>query len=237
MKLYILPLMLIPMLLVANIGTVAGVKGDSKIHRHTKVIKAKNGIAIKLKDTVKTGNNSKTQVIMKDKTIITIGENSEYSFDKYSYGRGQTPEVSMQLKKGFFRAITGKIAKVAPKRFHIKTRSATIGIRGTHFYGIVKGDEEKIGCIRGKVIVYTKLKNYILIAGQSVTLHNGLWNMTMLPKSKAKSKAKTLKAKKHEASKELQNRDVLINSSQGIDIDSGSIPTPPDTPSYNPDIQ
>ena len=236
MKLSILPLMLIPMLLIANIGTVAGVKGTSTIHRYNKSIKAKNGTTIKLKDTINTQNNSKVQVIMKDKTIITIGENSEYSFDIYTYGGGKTPEVSMQLKRGFFRAITGKIAKIAPKRFHIKTRSATIGIRGTHFYGKVNGDEEKIGCIRGKVIVYTKLKNYILIAGQSVTLHNGLWNTSMFSKSRAKEKAKALKAKKHEASKEMNNRDILINNTRGVDIQSGSIPTPPDTPSFNPDL-
>lgn len=226
-------LMLLPIFIFANIGTVAGVKGKSTIHRYSKSIDAQNGVGIKLKDIVTTQDNSKIQVIMKDNTIITIGENSEYSFDEYTYGNGVTPEVSMKLEKGFFRAITGKISKIAPERFHIKTRSATIGIRGTHFYGVVNGDEEKIGCIRGKIVVSTKLKNYILIAGQSVSLHNGVWNINRNPKG-LKYK-KPLKAKRHEASKELENRDILLNNTQGVDISSGSIPTPPNTPSYDPD--
>lgn len=228
MKLFLVSLLFVPLFLFANIGTISGVKGKATIHRATKLIEVKNAVSIKVKDSITTEQNAKVQVIMKDKTIITIGENSEYSFDVYTYGDGQEPKVSMELKRGFFRAITGEMSKIAPKRFHIKTRSATIGIRGTHFYGSIRKDEEKITCISGKVIVFTRLKNYLLLAGNSVTLHNGLWNISTLPKAP--------KAKRHENSKELKHRDILINNTQNVNINSGSISTPTDTPSYNPDL-
>ena len=232
-------LMLLPILVFGNIGTVAGVKGKSTIHRYNQSISVKNGVKIKVKDTITTADNSRLQVIMKDNTIITIGENSEYSFDKYTYGNGATPDVSMQFKKGFFRAITGKISKIAPERFHIKTRSSTIGIRGTHFYGVVNGNEERIVCIRGEIVVSTKLRNYRLLAGYSISLRNGVWNIDKTPKGLRDKRV--IKAKRHEASKELQDRDILLNNPQevidkGVDISSGTTITPPDTPSYDPDI-
>ncbi|MFK5976131.1 MAG: FecR family protein [Sulfurovum sp.] len=225
MKLSLLSLMLLPLLVFGNIGTISGVKGKSNIHRANKIIKIKNGATIKVRDSITTAKNSKVQVIMKDKTIITIGANSEYSFDTYTYGNGQKPKVSMELKRGFFRVITGKISKIAPKRFHIKTRSATIGIRGTHFYGEVKGSEENIGCISGTIIVDTKIKTYLLNAGHNITLHNGLWSMAILPKAP--------KAKRIKGSKKVENRDILIHNT-GINIKTGStnIPTPP--PAHTP---
>jgi len=235
----LLYILLIPMLVWGNIGTVAGVKGKSTIHRYHKSISVKNGVKIKVKDTITTSKGSRLQVIMKDNTIITIGENSEYSFDKYTYGNGATPDVSMKLKKGFFRAITGKISKIAPERFHIKTRSSTIGIRGTHFYGVVNGNEERIVCIRGEILVSTKLRNYTLSAGHSVSLRNGVWSINRAPKG-SKSK-RPIRAKKHEASRELRDKNILLNNPQevidkGVDISSGTTITPPDTPSYDPDI-
>ena len=237
MRIYIL-LLLLSSFIFANIGTIAGVKGKSTIYRNGKSIDIKRGCnktiyylhRNKVKDVINTKDNSKIQVIMKDKTIITIGENSEYSFDKYTYGNGQTPEVSMKLKRGFFRAITGKISKIAPKRFHIKTRSSTIGIRGTHFYANVTEEKETIGCIRGKIIVSTKLNNYILLAGHSVSLSKGVGKVSM-----ASSSQKSKKPQNIGISKEVGNMDVLVNKAPALNIGSGSIITPPSTPNYDPD--
>lgn len=212
---------------LGNIGKVAASKGVSTIHRGAQNILVKPNIDIQLKDKLTTEKESKVQVILKDETIITIGENSEYSFDSFSYDGSGNSETSMQLKSGFFRAISGKIGKVAPKRFNIKTRSATIGILGTHFYGFIQGDEEKIGCVKGKIIVYTKLKNFVVNAGEHITLKNGLWSVSILPKAPD--------AKLHENSREyLEQEGVRLDSPQ-LEVTPGVTPTPPNTPNFDPD--
>jgi len=221
--------LLLSVVAFGNIGKVAASKGEATIHRGGKTISVKPNIDIILKDRLTTQKGGKVQVILKDETTITIGENSEYSFDSFSFDGTANSEASMQLKNGFFRAISGEIGKVAPKRFNIKTRSATIGILGTHFYGFIQGDEEKIGCVKGKIIVYTKIKNYIVNAGESVTLKNGLWSVTILPKAPD--------AKLQEHTREFLEQDELIVDEKNLEVVPGVTPTPPNTPHFDPDIR
>ena len=152
MKTYLL-LFCIPALLLASIGNVSAVKGVAKIERNTKSIAIKYGSAIEERDKIVTQNKSKVQIILKDQTVVTIGENSKYSFDEYKFDTKANSKANMKLSHGFFRVVTGKIGKIAPERFKIQTKSATIGIRGTHFFGLVKRKYEEVGCIRGKISV------------------------------------------------------------------------------------
>jgi hypothetical protein len=225
----ILLALLISVVAFGNIGKVAASKGEATIHRGGKSVAVKPNIDIILKDRLTTQKGGKVQVILKDETTITIGENSEYSFDSFSYDGTANSETSMQLKNGFFRAISGEIGKVAPKRFKIKTRSATIGILGTHFYGFIQGDEEKIGCLKGKIIVYTKLKNYIVNAGESITLKSGLWSISILPKAP--------EAKLRDHTGEFLEQDELLIDQKNLEVLPGVTPTPPYTPHFDPDMR
>ncbi len=232
MRAFLLALV-VSVLAFGNIGKVAASTGEAVIYRDGRNIAVKPNIDIVLKDRLVTQKESKVQVILKDETIVTIGENSEYSFDSFSYDGTANSEISMQLKNGFFRAISGEIGKVAPKRFNIKTRSATIGILGTHFYGFVKGDEESIGCLKGKIIVYTKLKHYQINAGERITLRNGVWNITFLPKA---PDARVL-----DRTREFLQQNELIRSNaeavqKNLEAVPGITPTPPNTPNFDPDI-
>ena len=49
--------------------------------------------------------------------------------------------------------VTGKIGKLAPERFKLKTVSATIGIRGTDFSGDIMDNREIIRCYSGAISV------------------------------------------------------------------------------------
>ena len=57
------------------------------------------------------------------------------------------------MRKGVFRAITGKIAKLSPDKFKLKTRTVTIGIRGTIFSGDVQKKREEFFCEKGSIYV------------------------------------------------------------------------------------
>ena len=129
--------------LLAGIGEVTSIQGSASLTRDKNESAVHKGQSLIENDFIKTQNHSKVQVILKDDTVITIGPKSEYLFERFQ--ENGDIEVSMQLKRGFFKAVTGKIGKIAPQRFKIKTKAATIGIRGTQFMGYVGTEEEKIG--------------------------------------------------------------------------------------------
>jgi len=180
-------LLLLPALLFASIGNVAAVKGSVVIQRHAKSIPAKYGTAIEEKDTIVTRNNSKIQIILKDETIVTIGKNSSYTFKAYRFHTKKDSEATMKLHHGFFRVITGKIGKIAPEHFKVEGKSATIGIRGTHFYGLVRSKVEEYGCIHGRISLLTRSAGKVsLVAGEMMTLKNHLWKRGSIGKGRVK---------------------------------------------------
>ena len=166
---------LLQTLLQANIGTVTAVLGQVNIIQKDNKKPAKKGDDIMINDLVQTQENSKTQIILNDDTIITIGPNSEYLFDEY-IDQGDI-QVSMTIKHGFFKAVTGKLGKIAPNRFKIKTKAATIGIRGTQFMGHVTPNEESIGCIQGSITVTPIIGShrFIINSGSMILYRNGKW--------------------------------------------------------------
>jgi hypothetical protein len=174
MKNLLITLLSVPIILWGSIGQVAALKGEATVHRSGKNILLKNGADILKKDRVTTAKNSRVQILLKDRTIITIGEKSDYVFNDYVFGKNRA-KADMQARHGFFRIITGKISKIAPQRFMVKTKSATIGIRGTHFYGIVGDEYEQIGCLGGMISVKTPDRLFLLEAGKMVVWQNGNW--------------------------------------------------------------
>ncbi len=176
--------------LEANIGTIAALIGDAKIHRGKTSIKANIGAYIDEKDIITTSKRTRIQVILKDNTIITIGPKSQFAFNEYSNST-KKPKLNFRIKRGFFKAISGKIGKIAPSRFKIRTRSATIGIRGTVFMGEIGEDSEKIACLKGAITIQTDLKTFDIPKGDMIILSK---NQPQLKKLDIKE-FKTLKAK------------------------------------------
>jgi len=83
----------------------------------------------------------------------------------------------MELKHGFFKIVTGKIGKIAPERFKVKTKAATIGIRGTQFMASVQDEHETIACSKGALVVETQTKTFELPAGMMLVYEDHKWSM------------------------------------------------------------
>jgi len=164
--------------LLASIGEVTTIKGEAKITRQTSLLNVTKGQKIEENDLLNTAAASKAQVILDDDTVITIGPKSEYLFERFD--DGPEPQVEMQLHHGFFKTVTGKIGKIAPQRFKIKTRAATIGIRGTQFMAYVGDKEEKIGCIQGTIIVWTEEGEFIVSAGEMIYYKDRHWHRQLM---------------------------------------------------------
>ena len=114
-------------------------KGDAFVLRNTKEHKISVGTKIFENDTVITKSKSSVGLIFKDDTRISIGANSRFEIEKYLFEPENKKEAFVtNLAKGSIECITGLISKVNPEAFKMKTKTATMGIRGTHF--IVKVD-------------------------------------------------------------------------------------------------
>jgi len=172
MKKYLL-LLLVPILSYAGVGKITVLKGDVKIQRDGGVIQAKNGTTLEKHDFIKTSAKAKVQIVFTDKTIFTIGKNSTLDIADYLYDESKPKEnrAKFNVLKGAFSSITGRIGKLNKSKFKLKTKSASIGIRGT----VVKANQETIMCTEGAITVTTN--NGITMdveAGQRTNVSSGV---------------------------------------------------------------
>jgi len=150
MKILIL-LFLLSATLFANIGQISSLRGSCIISRDNMKMDASIGFKLKAKDVLNTGKKSKLQIIFKDGSIVTIGKSSTFDIAEYVFDAAspKKSKVNFGFLKGSFKSITGQIGKFAPEKFKLRTKTATIGIRGT----TVVGNQDKIACTYGKINV------------------------------------------------------------------------------------
>jgi hypothetical protein len=154
-------------ILFASIGQITALKGSGTVLRDSKTIDLTTGFQLEEKDTISTEDNSKAQVIFNDGTTVTIGKKSRLDIAEYLFDEAapQNSKTNLKFLKGAFKSITGKIGKVAPEKFKLATKSASIGIRGT----TILGDQQKVACTQGTITVSAQGVTQIVPAGMMVT--------------------------------------------------------------------
>ena len=147
----------------AQIGQVVALKGDVELLRNA----LKSNLVLKdqilEKDYITTLDNSRTQILLEDKTIITIGEKSQFDVQDYLFENNDKSTANFNFVKGTFRIITGQIGKINPKSFNLETKSASIGIRGTEIFLELEPEKEKVICTQGTIEVKIKKTDEIVI--------------------------------------------------------------------------
>lgn len=138
--------------LFASVGKISAVNGDVSIVRAAKTIKAVAGAALEEKDTLKSTKGSAAQLVFNDNTVITVGSATVFSVEEYVFN-DKEPKARFNVGEGSFKAITGKIGKIAPDKFKLETKTATIGIRGTHILGSISNGILTAACVRGAITV------------------------------------------------------------------------------------
>ena len=117
------------------IGAVSRIQGEaSGTHGSATRALAVNASVI-LNETVTTGAAARLEVTFKDNTRLTLGENAKLTLDRYVFnpaaGRG-----TIRFKVvGALRFLSGQVSKLARSDVSVTTPVATIGIRGTEFWG------------------------------------------------------------------------------------------------------
>lgn len=198
-------LILLQVSLFAGIGNIMAMKGSAFINRDGSIVNAFSGMELSEGDEVLTKEKSRVQIMLIDDTVVTIGSNSKFSFEEFSV-KGPESKLTMKAKRGFFRSVTGKIGKLAPERFKVKTASATIGIRGTDFSGDIGVDREVFKCFEGVIVVEFEGGVNELGAGMLMEVSGGKAKIRKISSSKPKKSSVKSKTKKDANTKEKSSK-------------------------------
>jgi FecR protein len=125
-------------------GTVEAVVGNVSVINFDGDTKALIvGSYVESSETIVTGKESEVVIKTDDDGVVFLKSNSKLVVESFSANGNEKDNFAVMLLKGSLRSITGFIGKTAPKRFHLKTPTAVIGIRGTD-YQVEIGESAKL---------------------------------------------------------------------------------------------
>lgn len=110
------------------IGKATSVVPAANYTRGTQVAALSIDDAVQQNDRVKTSDKGSTQIKFVDGTLLTIGPNSEVVLDKMIFDGDQAKNATIRVVRGAMRFASGTSDHSA---YHIETKVATIGVRGT----------------------------------------------------------------------------------------------------------
>ncbi len=117
------------------IGAVSRIQGEASATRGGTTRALGLNASVFLNEAVSTGDAARLEVRFAYNTRLTLGEKAKLTLDTYVFnpaaGRG-TIKFAMV---GAFRFLSGRVAKLASSDVSVTTPVATVGIRGTEFWG------------------------------------------------------------------------------------------------------
>lgn len=118
-----------------SLGTVIKSKGSSTAFRRNFLFPLTRTDQVFWKDVIETHGHARLEITFKDKTLLQMGDSSKLAIDEMVYEPNKKGKALFTLTQGIFRMVSGAINKMKGGTFTIKTPIATIGVRGTDFWG------------------------------------------------------------------------------------------------------
>jgi hypothetical protein len=114
------------------VGRIKVVSGPAFIVRDSMQLVAKPGEPIFKSDVLKTGNNGRLGVTLKDDTRLSLGPSSEARVDNFVYAPTEGHlALALKVVRGVMAYVSGRIAKLAPDAVQLEAPAAIVGVRGT----------------------------------------------------------------------------------------------------------
>lgn len=155
------------------VGTVSRIQASAVAMQDAFPRILAEGDSILLGDVISTSAGARVTVTMEDGAELTLGESTIFVVQEYLMEQGGNNAV-MRLLKGAFVATSGALMEQADATFTIETELATIGIRGTTFWGGSLDDDFSVLLLGGKgVFVETGTGRVELTeVGQGTSVNN-----------------------------------------------------------------
>jgi len=113
-------------------GTFTFVTGEVSVQRRDgQRVPVTRGAPVNAGDTIVSGDKGMAQLTMVDQAKISLRPNSQFQIEQYADRPDSDQGALLNLVRGTLRTFTGLIAARSRDRFLMKTRVATVGIRGS----------------------------------------------------------------------------------------------------------
>lgn len=127
-----------------QVGIAATVVGDVRMSNATirKAVKIPRRQRLAWGDMLSTRKKSKLQILLLDRSSLTIGSNARLTINRFVYDPGKERSFGATVSKGAFRFMSGR--KSTRSSATVDFSVGTIGIRGTALDGVVGKDAVEI---------------------------------------------------------------------------------------------
>ena len=160
----------VPAFAADPIGKVDRIQGDATGTDGNLSGPLSAGAGIFLNEIVATSAAARLALSFLDGTTLTLGENAKVTIDTFVYQPAGQSQLHATVA-GAFRYISGKLADSATRQASVTTPIATIGVRGTDFWGGPIDGQFGVVLLEGAVTVTTPSGTASLLeAGQGVNV-------------------------------------------------------------------
>jgi hypothetical protein len=158
------------------VGIVNKVENQAQVVSASGATTAIIGTPVHMRDELRTGADARLQIIFRDDTVLTLGEQASVVIDRYVFDPDQgIGETVLQATKGAFRFATGRIKELSDRKIAVSTPVADIGVRGTEFWGGPLDAKYGVLLLDGEVIVSNQAGRVTLSApGQGTDIPSPL---------------------------------------------------------------
>ncbi|HEX9596223.1 MAG TPA: FecR family protein [Anaerolineales bacterium] len=137
----------------AAVGKVTQVQNQAQVGGKTAVV----GTPVYLNDRLRTGAKARLKITFSDQSELTLGENANVVVDHFVYNPSKSKgEVVLSATQGALRFAGGKIENMQHKKVLVKTPSAALAVRGTHFWAGPIDGQYGVLLLTGKLNVSNK---------------------------------------------------------------------------------
>jgi hypothetical protein len=117
------------------IGTVSRIQGEVSGTRGGSTAALGLNASVFPNEIVSTGEAARLEVTFTDNTRLTLGEKAKLTLDRYVFSPAAGTGILKFGVAGAFRFLSGRLSKLARADVSVTTPFATLGIRGTEFWG------------------------------------------------------------------------------------------------------
>jgi hypothetical protein len=147
-----------------GIGSVSRVQGEGVLKRDDSTSPLSVELPIRLNDDIVTAAAARAELTFVDGTKLTIGEQSQLKIDSFVFEEGKSGNRLSLNIAGPFRFVSGKLGAGEGSSVSVKTPVATIGVRGTDFWGGPIDQQYGVFLLEGSVSVTTEGGEAVLTA-------------------------------------------------------------------------
>ena len=115
----------------AQSGRFTYVTGDVQVQSPGATVQARVGTEVNPNDIIITGANGMAQLTMVDEARLSLRSNSKLRVASYPRSRTDPPGAVLNLLQGTLRAFTSLLSQPNREKYAMRTRVATVGIRGS----------------------------------------------------------------------------------------------------------